>query len=189
VESSLYRKNQVDVHACELCRTRYKRSLLRTMLYRAKRLSSKQIAFFQEFSNLKRIFFLNQNILGSSSTRPSTTSSSLQTRVSLYPIAYRTEALTDNYQKSADVVRRRLRDLGRKIKQDLEPVFTSKQVMDELRITELKPPVVKQQNVVSEFKCVLCDTNYIGYTCRLLHQRVDKHKHSVIGKCFEENIT
>ena len=38
-ESSLHRKNQVDVNACELCRTRCKRSLLRTILDRAKRLS------------------------------------------------------------------------------------------------------------------------------------------------------
>lgn len=63
------------------------------------------------------------------------------------------------------MVRRRLRDLGRKIKQDLQPIFTSKEVMDELRITELKPllvNLVKQQNVVYEFKCVLCYTNYIG---------------------------
>lgn len=89
------------------------------------------------------------------------------------------------------MVRRRLRDLGRKIKQDLQPIFTSKEVMDELRITELKPLLVnsvKQQNVVYEFKCVLCYTNYICYTCCLLHQRVDKHKHSVIGKYFEENM-
>ena len=67
-------------------------------------------------------------------------------------------------QESADVVRRRLRDLGRKIKQDLQPIFTSKEVMDELRITELKPllvNLVKQQNVVYEFKCVLSYTNYM----------------------------
>ena len=34
--------------------------------------------------------------------------------------------------------------------------------------------------------CDLCDTNYIGYTCRHLHQRVEEHKHSVIGKHFRD---
>ena len=34
---------------------------------------------------------------------------------------------------------------------------------------------------------VICTMqNYIGYTCRHLHQRVEEHKHSVIGKHFLE---
>ena len=37
-----------------------------------------------------------------------------------------------------------------------------------------------------KFKCHLCDANYIGYMCRHLHQRVEEHKHSVIGKHFLE---
>ena len=46
---------------------------------------------------------------------------------------------------------------------------------------------MNQQNVVYEFKyCDLCDANYIGYTSRHLHQRVEEHKHSVIGKHFLE---
>ena len=48
------------------------------------------------------------------------------------------------------------------------------------------PTLVNQQNVVYEFKCDLCDANYIGYTYRHLHQRVEEHKHSVIGKHFLE---
>ena len=42
---------------------------------------------------------------------------------------------------------------------------------------------------------VIHDTNYIGYTRRHLQQRVEKHKHSVIGKHnvrpsnFRENFT
>ena len=87
-------------------------------------------------------------------------------------------------QKSADVVRRQLGDLGTKINQQLQPVFTSKKIADHLRVTEEKPPLINQQSVVYEFICDLCDTNYIGYTCRHLHQRVEDHKHSVIGKHF-----
>ena len=89
-------------------------------------------------------------------------------------------------QKSADVVRRQLGDLGTKINQQLQPVFTSKKIADHLRATEEKPPLINQQSVVYEFICDLCDTNYIGYTCRQLHQRVEEHKHSVIGKHFRD---
>ena len=68
----------------------------------------------------------------------------------------------------------------------LQPVFTSKKVADHLKVTEVKPPLINQQSVVYEFTCDLCDTNYIGYTCRHLHQRVEEHKHSVIGKHFRD---
>ena len=89
-------------------------------------------------------------------------------------------------QKSADVVRRRLGDLGTKINQQLQPVFTSKKIADHLKVTEEKPLLINQRSVVYEFTCDLCDTNYIGYTCRHLHQRVEEHKHSVIGKHFRD---
>jgi len=82
------------------------------------------------------------------------------------------------------VVRRQLGDLGTKINQHLQPVFTSKKIADHLRVTEEKPPLINQQSVVYEFICDLYHTNYIGYTCRHLHQRVEEHKHSVIGKHF-----
>ena len=85
------------------------------------------------------------------------------------------------------MVRRRLGDLGTKINQQLQPVFTRKKIADHLRVTEEKPPLINQQSVVYEFTCDLCDTNYIGYTCRHLHQRVEEHiKHSVIGKHFRD---
>ena len=45
-------------------------------------------------------------------------------------------------QKSADVVRKQLRDLGRKIDHELQPIFTSKKIVDDLRETALKPPIV-----------------------------------------------
>ena len=89
-------------------------------------------------------------------------------------------------QKSADVVRKQLHDLGRKIDHELQPLFMSEKIADDLRETELKPPIVNQQSVVYEFKCDLCDANYIGYTLRHLHQRVEKHKHSVIGKHLKD---
>ena len=33
-----------------------------------------------------------------------------------------------------------------------------------------------------EFQCNSCDSNYIGYTSRHLHLRIEEHKYSVIGK-------
>ena len=57
-------------------------------------------------------------------------------------------------------------------------------IASHLRVTEEKSPLINQQSVVYEFTCDLRDTNYIGYICRHLHQRVEEHKHSVIGKYF-----
>ena len=84
------------------------------------------------------------------------------------------------------MVRRRLGYLGTKINQRLQPVFTSKKIADHLKVTEEKPPLINQQSVVHEFTCDLCDRNYIGYTCPHLHQRVEEHKHSLIGKHFRD---
>ncbi len=41
---------------------------------------------------------------------------------------------------------------------------------------------MNQQCVVYLFKCDLCDADYVGYTCRHLHQRIDEHKSSVVGE-------
>ena len=45
---------------------------------------------------------------------------------------------------------------------------------------------MNQQNVVYHFKCGLCDADYVGYTSRHLHQRVEKHKRSTIGNHIKE---
>ena len=51
-------------------------------------------------------------------------------------------------QKSADVVCRQHDDLGTKINQQLQPVFTNEKITDHLRLTEEKPPLINQQSVV-----------------------------------------
>ncbi|KAL9977253.1 hypothetical protein ACROYT_G014635 [Oculina patagonica] len=84
-------------------------------------------------------------------------------------------------QRSADVVRRQLSDLGKKINSDLRPVFTSKKIADDINVAEAKPPLINQQCVVYKFKCDSCDADYVGYTRRHLFQRIDEHKHSAIG--------
>ena len=65
-------------------------------------------------------------------------------------------------------------------------MFTSKKIADHLRVTEENPPLINQQSEVYEFACDLWDTKYIGYTCRHFHQRVEEHKHSVIGKHYRD---
>ena len=90
-------------------------------------------------------------------------------------------------QKSADSVRRQLSDLGKKIDRVLQPVFTSRKISEDLKVTETKPSLVNQQcRVVYEFKCNSCDTNYIGYMSRHLHLRIEEHKYSVIGKHLKD---
>ena len=61
------------------------------------------------------------------------------------------------------------------------PVYVSKKIKGHFKLKEHKPPIVNQQNFVYHYKCGLCDTDYVGFTCRHLHQRVDEHKRSTIG--------
>ena len=89
-------------------------------------------------------------------------------------------------QKSANVVRKQLADLSRKINADISPVDTSRKIKDEIKVKEDKPPLVSQQCVVYSFQCSLCDAGYVGYTCRHLHQRIEEHKGSAIGNHLRE---
>ena len=75
-------------------------------------------------------------------------------------------------QRSADTVRRQLSDLGKKINSDLRSVFTCKKIADEIKVAEAKPPLINQQCVVFEYRCDLCDADYVGYTRRHIFQRI-----------------
>ena len=89
-------------------------------------------------------------------------------------------------QKSANVVRKQLADLSRKINADISPVCTSRKIKDEIKVKADKPPLVSQQCVEYSFQCSLCDAGYAGYTCRHLHQRIEEHKGSAIGNHLRE---
>ena len=84
-------------------------------------------------------------------------------------------------QKSANVVRHQLSDLSRKIDAVVQPVYVSKKIKGHFKPKENRPPIVNQQNVVYYYKCGLCDTDYVGFTSRHLHQRVEEHKRATIG--------
>ena len=50
------------------------------------------------------------------------------------------------------------------------------------KMREPKSPSVNQQCVVHNYQCDLCDAEYVGYTSRHLHQRIDDPRFSAIGK-------
>ena len=56
-------------------------------------------------------------------------------------------------------------DLNNENDSHLRPVFTSKKIADEIKVTEPKPPLVNEQCVVYGYRCDLCDADYVGYTC------------------------
>ena len=85
-------------------------------------------------------------------------------------------------QKSADAVKKQSSDLSNKIDHTLQPVFKSRKICEDLKMCELKAPIISQQCVVYNYKCDLCDAEYVGYTSRHLHQRIDEHRYSAIGK-------
>ena len=88
-------------------------------------------------------------------------------------------------QKSANSVKREMQNRSAKIGVQIKPAFQSKKISQVL--SPKKPPIVNKQCVVYKFQCDLCDTDYVGYTTRHLHQRIGEHKYSVIGRHLEDH--
>ena len=55
-------------------------------------------------------------------------------------------------QKSANVVRKQLADLSRKINADISPVYTSRKIKDNIKVREDKQHFVSHQCVVHSFQ-------------------------------------
>ena len=85
-------------------------------------------------------------------------------------------------QRSANSVRWQLKDLSAKIRKNIQPVFSSKKLENFRKPKENKPSVVNQQSVVYRFECGLCDASYAGFTRRHLHQRIEEHRRTNIGR-------
>ena len=172
---------------------RYKRSLIITMLNRAFRLSSTWKHFVEECDRLKSVFTnlryplkLVDTIISEFETKTyAEMNSSIPTEDVKRDVIC--VALPFKDQKSSDIVQRQLAGLGSVIGRALEPVFKSRKIKEEVKVHEMKPPIVNQQRVVYRYKCDLCDADYVGYTSRHLHQRIDEHKRSVIGKHMRED--
>ena len=89
-------------------------------------------------------------------------------------------------QKSANSVRKQLNNLGNKTDCVIQPLFTSKKISEDLKVTETEPSLVNQQWIVYEFQCNSCDSNYMGYTSCHLHLCIEEHKYSIIGKHLQD---
>ena len=79
-----------------------------------------------------------------------------------------------------------MRDLSNKIGLDVQPVFVSKKLEQDLKPREAKPSIVNQRCVVYHFVCNLRDADYVCLTARHVFQCVAEHKNSVIGNHFHE---
>jgi len=85
-------------------------------------------------------------------------------------------------QKSANSVKRQMQILSANIGVQIKPVFQTRKIGQILALKEKKRPIVNNQCVVYKFQCDLCDAYYVGYTAQHLHQRINKHKYSAIGR-------
>ena len=159
------------------------------MLHRAKSLSSTDEYFQQECSKLRSIFIrlgyllsLINSIIknfdhGSPARGQDSTTTDKTVRINI--------PFKD--QKSASAVRKKLKELTRKINVTIQPIFTSRKLEQDLKPKERKPDLVNQNCVVYVFKRDLCDADYVGMTTRHLHQRIVEHKYSSIGNHFREH--
>ena len=89
-------------------------------------------------------------------------------------------------QQSANSVKKQMQILSADIGVQIKPVFQSKKIGQILALKE-KPPMVNNQCVVYKFECDLCDADYVGCTGRRLHQRINEHKYSAIGRHLEQH--
>ena len=81
-------------------------------------------------------------------------------------------------QKSADSVRKLLKELGKLLNIDLSPGFISRKVGEDLKHKEIKPALINEQSLVCIFECGWCDASYVGYTRRHLYSRSSLNGHS-----------
>ena len=168
----------------------YKRPLVKTMLNHAFRLSSTWDLFTTECERLKMMFSklkYADSLINSTIAHFVTSVTSRDTLRTPQIENIHRIVLPFKDQRSADIVKKHLSDLSNKIDHILQPVFRSRKLCDDLKVQEPKPPVINQQCVVYHFVCDLCDADYVGYTNRHLHQRIDEHRFFAIGKHLKNN--
>ena len=131
------------------------------MLDRAKRLSSSPDLFSKECYDLRKMFLkLKHPVILIDSIFKGFHASQDQKQSCTKPVDSPVLiTLPFKDQKSADSVCKQPSDLGKKIDRVLQPVFTSRKISEDFKVTETKPSFVNQQCVVYEFQCNSCDSN------------------------------
>ncbi|XP_067030660.1 uncharacterized protein [Acropora muricata] len=160
------------------------------MLDRAFRLSSNLSYFSEECDWLKMVFSrldYPDKLVNSTITRCIADKASDQP-TSRLPAATNEQdpvrlVLSFKGQASADIVRTQLKDLSQKIHKNIQPVFLSPKLNEDLKVREVKPAIVNQQCLVYKFQCNLCDAGYVGYSRGHLHERVDGHRQKSSSIC------
>ena len=127
------------------------------MLDRAKRLLSSPDLFSKEFYNLRKMFLkLKYPVKLINSIFKRFHASQDQNKSCIEPIDSPVLIILPfKDQKSADSVRWQLNDLGKKVDRVIQPVFTSRKISEDLKVTETKPSLVNQQCVVYEYQCAI----------------------------------
>ena len=158
---------------------RYK-SLIITMLDRAFKLSSNWSLFHEECIRLKTLFLqlaypehLIHSMISNVITSKQTPAPPRKSTPDLQSVRL---VLPFKEQKSADSVRKQLKDLGKLLNIDLCPVFISQKVGEDLKHKENKPALINEQSVVYKFECGWCDASFVAYTRQHLYQRINEHK-------------
>ena len=159
LNTSVYRKKTnkgLLLHYQSHVDNRSKRSLIRTKLDRAKRLSSSPEHFSKECYDLRKMFIkLKCPVKLIDSIFKRFHASQDQNQVCIKPIDSSVlKILPFKDQKSADSVRKQLNNLGKKIDCVIQPVFTSRKISEDLKVMETKPSLVNQQCVVYDFNVI-----------------------------------
>jgi len=150
------------------------------MMDRAYRLSSNWLFFSEECDRLRGVFY---NLKYPKPLVETTINRLVEGTISFQEPCLSPDVSSDTVrvvlpfkdQSSANYVKQQLNNLSSRLNVTSEPVFISPKLEQQLRRDEFKHPIVNQQCVVYEFKCNLCDAEYVGYTRGHLHERVEGH--------------
>ena len=131
------------------------------MLDRAFKLSSNWSLFHEECSRLKTLFLqlaypehLVHSMISNFITSKQTPAPPRKSTPDPQSVRI---VLPFKEQKSADSVRKQLKNLGKLLNIDLCPVFISRKVGEDLKHKEIKPALINEQSVVYKFECGWCD--------------------------------
>ena len=194
LETSVYRKSTntgLLLHYHSHVDKRYKDCLLTTMIHRAHQLSSTPTAFSDEWNKLRSTFLNLDYPINLSNSAINTFLHNIDnidadrnrkdvSSTIMVPLPFKD-------QQSANSVEKQMQNLNANIGVQIKPVFLSKKIGQILALKEKKPRIVINQCVFYKSECDLCDADYVGYTARHLHQRINEHKYSAIGRHLEQH--